>query len=191
MSSVRLPKPTPALVRSYIRRFDKEEDSVELTLAKLFSLFPKNMVLEDVLLKVVALNSLYRTRILANDIEAVAKHILKLQVDAGLQAGRSEAVDLIASVQLGKRERYNYSFATKYCSWHNREAYPIYDKRVNEILWGYKKQDQFAAFQRQTLWKYNEFKRIIMEFSAYYKLEVFTFKELDKFLWLASYDYYD
>jgi hypothetical protein len=57
MPSVRLPKPTPALVRSYIRRFDKEEDGVERTLTKLFRLFPKNTTLEDVLLKVAMLNA--------------------------------------------------------------------------------------------------------------------------------------
>jgi hypothetical protein len=187
MSLVRLPKPTPARVMSYIQRFDKEEDGVERTLTKLFRLCPKNTVLEDVLFKVVMLNALYHTSIFSP--HGVAKHILWLKIDAQLQAGQSQAVDLIASVRLGKRERYNYSFATKYCSWHNREAYPIYDKRVDAILWGYKKQDHFAAFQRQDLWEYDEFKRVIMAFRTHYNLGAFDFKDLDKFLWLASSDY--
>jgi hypothetical protein len=173
-----------------MRRFDREEAVTECALSKLFRLFPKNTVLEEVLLKVVALNGLYRTRILANNIEAVVKHILKRTTDAQLQAGQSEAVDLIASVRLGKQERYNYSFATKYCSWHNQQAYPIYDKRVDEILWGYRKQDQFAEFQRQDLGEYDEFKRVIMTFRTHYHLQEFDFKSLDKFLWLASQDYY-
>jgi hypothetical protein len=189
MASVRLPKPTPARVKSYIQRFDRAEAVTEGALSKLFRRFPTNTVLEDVLVKVVMVNALYHTSIFST--HDVAKHILRLKIDAQLQAGQSEAVDRIASMRFGKRERYNYSFATKYCSWHNREAYPIYDKRVDDILWGYRKQDQFAAFQRQALWEYDEFKRVIMEFSTYYKLEGFIFKELDKFLWLASYDYYD
>jgi hypothetical protein len=136
-----------------------------------------------------ALNALYHTSIFSP--HGVAKHILRLKIDGWLQVGQSDAVDLIASVRLGKRKRYNYSFATKYCSWHHREAYPIYDKRVDAILWGYNKQDQFAAFQRQDLWEYDEFKRVITAFRTHYKLEAFDFKDLDKFLWLASQDYYD
>jgi hypothetical protein len=188
MPTVPLPKPTPARVVSYIQRFDKEEGGIERTLTKLFRRCPKNTTLEDVLLKVVILNALYHTSIFS--AHEVAKHILRLKIDAWLQAGQSEAVDLIARVQLGKKERYNYSFATKYCSWHNREAYPIYDKHVDAILWGYRKQDQFAEFQRQDLWEYDEFKHVIMTFRTHYKLEAFDFKDLDKFLWLASQDYY-
>jgi hypothetical protein len=188
MSSVQLPKPTPALVRSYIRRFDKEEDNVERTLAKLFCLFPKNTVLEDVLLKVVTLNGLYRTRILANDIEAVAQHILQLNIDPLLQAGQNEAVECIAEPV---NERSNYSFATKYCSWHNQKAFPIYDGYVEKILWGYRRQkDPFAEFQRQDLGEYDEFNRVITTFRTHYHLQEFDFKSLDKFLWLASQDYY-
>jgi len=184
-----LRKPIPALIQSYIRRFDKEGGAVERALSKLFRLFPKNTALEDVLLKVVTVNSLYRTNIFATD--QVAEHILGLNIDPLLKKGQSDAVDLIACVQLGNRERYNYSFATKYCSWHNQGAYPIYDRRVDAILWGYRNQDQFAEFQRQALWEYDEFKRVITTFRKHYKLEAFDFKALDKFLWLASKDYYD
>ena|SRR2546422_9603530 len=190
--TVRLPTPTPHRVESYIRRFDKEEDGVERALSKLFRLFPENTVLEDVLLKVVTLNGLYHTGIFAT--HDVAKHILRLKIDPLLKEGQSKAIDRIARVRLGKNTRHNfsfYSFATKYCSWHNQGAYPIYDSRVNAILWRYRKQDQFAEFQRQALWEYDEFKRVITTFRTHYKLEGFDFKALDKFLWLASQDYCD
>src|SRR5206468_1151652 len=111
-----------------------------------------NTSLEDILLKVVALNDLYRTGILAT--YRVAEHIFQLNIDPLLEAGQSEAVARIARVQLGTVARNNYSFATKYCAWHNPDAYPIYDSYVDNLLWGYKKQDQFDTFQRQALRQY-------------------------------------
>ena len=142
--SGRLPTPTPRLVKSYIQRFDREEDGVERARSKLSRLFPKNTVLEDVLLKVVTLNGLYHTGIFAT--HDVAKHILRLKIDLLLKEGQSKAIDRIARVRLGQNTRYNYSFATKYCSWHKQEAYPIYDSRVDEILWSYRNHLGFAHF---------------------------------------------
>lgn len=85
--------------------------------------FPRNVELPHVLLKVVALNKLYSTNIL--DVETVARPITGLRIDAPLSGGSSQAVDLIASVRIAGKVRYNLSFATKYCSWHNPTAYPI------------------------------------------------------------------
>lgn len=185
---VRLPAPTPDLVQSYIRRFDETQAIVEHALSKLFHLFPENTALEDVLLKVVALNDLYRTGILATS--KVAEHILQLNIDPLLKAGASEAVDRIARIQLGNKARNNYSFATKYCAWHNPKDYPIYDSFVEQMLWGYRKRDQFSPFQRQALWKYQEFKRVITRFREHYHLSAFALKDIDKFLWLAGKKYY-
>jgi len=50
--------PTPEVVRSYVERFDAEQSVVESALSKLFGTFPGNRCPEDVLLKVVTLNSL-------------------------------------------------------------------------------------------------------------------------------------
>jgi hypothetical protein len=188
LKSVWLPMPTRDLVTSYVQDFDQTQAVVACALSKLFRLFPENAALEDVLLKVVTLNDLYRTGIFAT--YQVAEHILQLKIDPLLQAGQSDAIDLIAYVQFGNKTRNNYSFATKYCAWHNQDAFPIYDSFVEEMLWGYRKQDHFATFQRQELWVYHKFKHIIMTFCEFYNLSAFDFKDIDKFLWLAGKEYY-
>lgn len=62
-AKVDLPQPTAKLVASYTRRFDRDQRVVEQALAKLFRVFARNSVFDEVLLKVVVLNDLYRTNI--------------------------------------------------------------------------------------------------------------------------------
>ena len=120
------------------------------------------------LLKVVTLNHLYGTGILATS--KVAEHIYHLNIDSKIHNGQPEAVHLIAKVQLGKQIRNNYSFATKYCAWHNPNGFPIYDNYVDQMLWGYAKQDHFEPFKRLDLWNYGSFQKIILRFLDYYNL---------------------
>jgi len=110
-STPQLPVPTEDVVKAYINQFDQSQTPVERALSKLFGLFPANTVLDEVLLKVVALNTLYVTGILAT--YKVAEHIVSLDVDPLLNARRPEVVHQIAKVPLGDKIRNNYSFATK------------------------------------------------------------------------------
>lgn len=183
-----LPVPTEDLVKSYIRQFDEENVVVERTLAKLFELYPKNTAPEDVLLKVVAVNALYRTQIYATD--QVADHIIEKNIDPLLKIRDPGTIDLIARIQLGGKSKNNYSFATKYCAWHHPMEYPIYDSFIEKMLWGYQKQDKFSSFRREALREYSQFKQIIDELLRHYDLSQFNFKDIDKFLWMAGKKYY-
>jgi hypothetical protein len=186
--TVELPSPTPDLVVSYVQKFDDSQATVERALSKLFTLFPNNDKPEDVLLKVITLNALYSTGILATF--KVAEHIFRLNIDAEIRAGLPGAVHRIAHVQLGENTRNNYSFATKYCAWHNPISYPIYDSFIDQMLWGYKKQDRFDNFYRQDLWQYDRFTKIMFHFRDHYNLTAYSIKDIDKFLWLAGYNYF-
>ena len=84
----RLPLPTPDLVTFYVEKYDREQAVVEHALAKLLHSFPCNTALEEVLLKVVALNGLYGTYIFAT--YRVAEHITQLKIDPLLQEGMTE-----------------------------------------------------------------------------------------------------
>lgn len=136
----------------------------------------------------MVLNDLYRTGIWA--ISQVADHIYNLNIGEAIKAGLPETVQMIARVPLAKGTRNFYSFATKYCAWHNPASYHIYDSFVDQMLWGYKKQDRFDEFHRQDLWQYVRFKSVILRFRDHYNLSSFSFKDIDKFLWLAGKDYY-
>lgn len=183
-----LPQPTIDLVEKYGHKFDTDRNTVvvEEAIARLISSFPRNDEFPDVLLKVTAINRLYSTNIYA--VVAIAEHIASLNIDAFLVDGDPNAVEQIARIRLKGtvKERRNYSFASKYCSWHNQAAYPIYDSRARSTLWAYKQQDKFHNFSSADLWcenGYRKYREIVDAFRLFYGLEKMSFKTVDKFLY--------
>lgn len=176
--------PLPPTADDVIRaekKFDQENGPVEWVLTELFKKFPENTDFGEVVVKTKVLNALYNIHVLA--VNVVARHICSLAIDPDLKAGKAEIVDRIAKVQLQSGKIHNYfSFASKYCNWHNPAAYPIYDGNVEACLWYYKKQDGFATFSRSG-YGYVEFVRRVNAFRDFYGLSSFTYKQLDKFLW--------
>lgn len=125
-----LPPLTADFVNVECNAFDHDPSTrlTEESLALLLSHFPENNEVTHVLLKVATLNQLYGTNIFA--VQMVASHIVDLRIDTYLRSGSLQVVDLIAKVKIGDKVRNNFSFATKYCSWHNPNTYPIYDDNV-------------------------------------------------------------
>ncbi|MCL5670325.1 MAG: hypothetical protein M1423_03370, partial [Acidobacteria bacterium] len=127
-----LPWPTADDVKRAEEKFDEENGPIEWALTQLFQKFPENTNFGKVVVKTKVLNALYNTQVRAVNI--VATHICGLAIDRDLKAGKAEIVDRIARVQLqsGKIRTY-FSFASKYCSWHNPTEYPIYDSNVEDF----------------------------------------------------------
>jgi hypothetical protein len=181
--------PCPADLKAAGARFDEENKVLEEALGELVRQFPSNTELAHVFLKVTALNALYGTQIpiysrSIPDILDVAKHIVGLTIDSDLERGSDELVGKMAWLELiDKAHRYNYSFATKYCSWHKPESYPIFDSRVNECLWHLRNHHCLSRFDRQKLWEYPVLKKIVVELRDKFGLGNFTFKQIDKFLY--------
>jgi hypothetical protein len=140
-------------------------------------------------LKVVALTRLYSTQIFA--VYDVASHINRWakDVDIGLSEGAPEVVDKIAMVTISSsgKQRANWSFASKYCSWHNQASYPMWDSRVRRYLICLNKHLRSVnetPFAHPDGWThYRKFRDLIAAFSERYKLGSFNFKEIDMFLW--------
>lgn len=180
-----LPIPSPERVRVACERFDQRYRVVEEALGDLFTHYHQNTNQSHVLIKIVTLNRLYSAGVLA--VEAVAAHIFNSgeQIDSGLAVGEPSIVNRIARVTIQKRDFNFFSFATKYCSWHKPDLYPIYDSRVDRYLWSLQKHSRFSDFKhRNDICKdYSSFVKIMKELRIFFKLEEFTFKEIDKFLW--------
>lgn len=180
MPRYELPEPTKDLLAKAQQDFDNSNDSTERALTEVVTRFPGNTDEAYVLLKVAAINQLYSTQIYA--VREVARRIVDLKIDPLLDAGSLEFVDQIAELTLGEKVRHNLSFAGKYCSWHRRDIYPIYDSYVEECLWCYR--GQFGlSFARSDLWKYPGFVAAVSEFRNRFGLGDLSFKEIDKFLW--------
>lgn len=178
--------PNAQLIAKACEDFDRENLVTETALAELLAAYPGNDNPSHVLLKVVALNSLYTTRILA--VLKLASHIAAqgAALDAALASGSSEAVDAVARVSMKDKDFTFYSFASKYCNWHRPNLYPVYDSRVDKYLWALKKQGVFeteAFSQRQDLYSYPRFCLILTAFREQFGLGSFTFKQIDKFMW--------
>jgi hypothetical protein len=177
------PEPTVDLVLQCIKEFDQENETIELALRELVERCPANVEPHHVLLKVAAINQLYRTQIYA--VEQVAQHIRKLSIDAELESGSPELVSKIARVELAGKVKYNVSFASKYCSWHRPELFPIYDSRAELCLCVYGPKFK-PGFARKDLWTYKGFVECVKAFRVRFGLEGFSFKDLDKFLYLTG-----
>jgi hypothetical protein len=121
-----LPRPTNELVSAAAAEFDADPSIqlAEKAVGEPFTQFPQNTEISHVLWKTTALNTLHSARVRDIDIGPLTRHIAGLRIDPLLQEGRPEAVDLIWNCD--GLLKY-FSFASKYCSWHNPTAYPIYD----------------------------------------------------------------
>lgn len=184
-----IPTPSKEEVYKYIKKWETLENYVnqENSLKKLFvDLIPENKLLEDILIKVSTLNDFYSTNIFS--VFPVAKHILELDIDKRLKVGDLSLVNDIADVK--ELDRTFYSFATKYCSHHNPEVFPIYDNYVLRVLVHFKKIDHFSKFTRNDLKNYIRFNEVLDEFAKFYELENYSKKELDRYLWLVGKEYF-
>lgn len=186
-----IPTPCVAEVERYIEMWDSLENYVlqENSLDKLFfELIPNNKKIEDILIKASTLNDFYSTNIFS--IFPVAQHILNLDIDARLAIGDPELVTDIAKVKISGKDKYLYSFASKYCSHHKPLEYPIYDSYVEKVLVYFAKRDQYAKFSTSELKDYRSFKTILISFSKYYGLDDYNLKNLDRYLWLLGKEYF-
>lgn len=154
----------------------------EKALDKLFHILcPKNNDLSDILIKCSVLNKFYSTNVY--NINNLAEHIMNLNIDTRLMNGDITLVNDIAEAP-GKRKFY--SFATKYCSHHFPERFPIYDSNVELVLKYFREKDNFASFKNEDLKNYLKFVEIINAFRIKYELTQFDYKELDIYLWLLG-----
>jgi hypothetical protein len=99
-------------------------------------------------------------------------------VDSGL-------IETVANVTLNGKTRRNYSFATKYCSFHRPDLYPIYDNLVRRLLNTFLEQEQFDTFAPGEHWAsdYLVWTRSITKFRNHFGLQDFPLRDIDKYLW--------
>lgn len=191
--SIRQDIPTPTIeeVEKYLKLWDDLENYrlQESALNKLFlELVPTNTNILDILLKATTLNDFYSTNIFS--IFPVAQHILSLNIDERLNAGDETLVDELKKVVINNKSKQFYSFATKYCSHHNPEDFPIYDSFVDKVLCYFREVDGFSKFENNELKNYMKFKCVLRDFQIFYGLQRYSFKELDKFLWQFGKNYF-
>lgn len=148
-----LKTPTDELISEYVKKAKTIPRYAlgDKALRKLKSSCPSNANFEGVWLKVIVINHLYSAGVI--DTFKMAQHIHKNSntIDDKLTKGDLSAVK---EIRLGHRIRKKkskrdidfYAFATKYCSEHKPDIYPIFDSFVRRMLFKYKGRDGFTEF---------------------------------------------
>lgn len=167
-----------------IEAFDTQPETAfaESAIRELISTYPDNQDVRHVLVKVIAINSLYHARVLDIDLQPLSVYITTIdELDARLIQGTPNVVDAIWKSQ-GTRRHY-FSFATKFCSWHNQAAYAIYDLNVWEALVAYRALGESFGFRNSECRDYCGFLDVVKRFRNSYDLAEYSLKSIDKFLW--------
>jgi len=179
-----LPYPSIEEVKKYLEQWETLDNYrlQEIALDKLFfKLAPHNTDISDILLKAATLNDFYSTNIFS--VYPVAQHILSLDIDNRLSSGDVSLVDEMQTVTINGKTKKLYSFATKYCSHHQSEAYPIYDNYVDQVLCYFRDTEGFCEFAKNDLKIYGSFVNVLNRFQKFFGLNGYTLKELDRYLW--------
>jgi len=155
----------------------------EKVLADIFTKYPNNTTLAEVILKVNLLNAFYSTGIL--DVVTVARHIVKQHVDTDIQNGNVAVIDKIARVKHNGKCWNHFSFATKYCSFHQPQKFPIFDSFIAECFSQLSKNNYFQKkFPKNTIRNcYSNFKKFYDEFMTNQPALPKDYKEVDRYLW--------
>lgn len=158
--------PSPDEVQKYLLKWDNLGSYVvqEEALDDLFmKTYPNNTDIKQVIIKVSALNYFYSTNIFK--VFNVAKHIIDLNIDERLAINDVTLVNDIAKVQVSDDKCVNfYSFATKYCSRHKPNEYPIFDSFVEKLLKYFRNVDKRLIFHNDDLKDYQKYKSILLDF---------------------------
>jgi hypothetical protein len=159
------------------KNFIEEDKAVKLV----FEEFTNNTDISQILVKVVVLNTLYKTRIW--DVVKISRHIFNLNIDEELCQGNLKLVSQIMRVN----DRNFYSFATKYCHWHRPKIYPIYDQYAENSL--YELQKQFKFFKERVTHKnlndYKKYKEVLDCCIDFFGFDnIWRYKKIDQALWI-------
>lgn len=194
-------RPSRAEAEGYFRVWGSLPNYVahEKALATLFrndcSPFRANTDLSPVIIKVSALNDFYSTNIYR--VYDVACKIVSIpDFDSRLQQGDLTLVRDFQTIEFtdskGKRKSIiNYSFATKYCSHHQPDKFPIYDSYVDHVLRSLRRiYPEMFKFRNDDLRDYEKYTANLDILRREFGLESLSYKELDRYLWQLGKRYF-
>ena len=148
-------------------------------MVKICRQYPNNNNLEEVLIKCAVIDNFSSTNVF--DLYKMADHIVRKHVDEKLKKGDYSVVEDIAQVMFGDKKRKFYSFASKYCHYHNPEVFAIYDSYVAKVLCSFP--NDFCKIKENKLKEnYKTFMDTLHNFNEYYRLNL-SIVNLDKYLW--------
>ena len=206
--------PTNERIGELIEKFDRDQRRNEAVVKAAFSSLGNELV-EDIMVKVIVLNSRYSTRLSDNEpakqtvekalsdnrcfmpgVLKVAQKIAEFERHGRFDSCKdiSDVAKLIIDFQsFPKPYSQPYSFITKYCSFRLPDIdIPIVDNYVRALLIVMNDKDGYYGeiITNSLLADYNEFLKVINVFSEEFA-KGYSFKEIDKYLWQYGKDLFD
>lgn len=165
--------------------------SLSLYAASLEKLFQEtyllNNCIDEVTIKVTAINSLYKTRIMS--VDYLINHIINLNIDTKLAIGDSKIVNQMAQIEINGKKYNFYSFATKYACEVEPYQYPFYDNYVSRALNDLQEKFNFTSkFTQTDLRDYTKYKNIVYDFREFFQLHNFSMQDICRYLWQYTSD---
>ncbi len=175
--------PIKSEVEKYLKIWKKDDDLRETSenLIRLFTkIYPENNDFNNVWIKVQVLNSAFNTNV--PEIHKVAWHIVGKEKNISVKAIRGGHG---ACRRSARNESDLYSFATKYCSFHNdnSDEYPIFDANVKRALEYFRENCNFKF--EGSLRNYENFVAIVNKFNKHFHLDC-SLRDIDKYLYLVG-----
>ena len=172
----------------------------EEALTKLFrgeqSPFKRNDDLSSVIIKASALNDFYSTNIyrifdVSQKIVSIKNFDERLAIGDHTLVADFQTITFMDKTKGEVRSITNYSFATKYCSHHQPEKFPIYDSYVEKVLVALREMyPTVLKFKTSELRKYPCFTEQLNIIRDHFGLEILSYKELDRYLWQLGKRYF-
>ena len=196
---ISLKKDAESVLKAYdkMKSYSIQEELLQFLVKK----FPDHKTKDAVEVKVKLLNLFYSTGIQATN--AMADNIVNIkEIDSRLMKGDISLIKEIATLNLKENTRYNYSFATKYCAYHQPELYPIYDSIVAETLTSFFEKGLLPKYKltskrsvgdktltkgefAKKLKEYDFFVAVYRYFMEQYDLLAFSYRQVDSYIWGA------
>lgn len=198
--------PTPDLIDKKIKEFDNNEKLNEKALELLFNTFKSNTDEKEILLKVVTLNNRYSAGLTDNflnkekcdiyekenkrkptNVIVMTKHIAEIESQQHCFSSKeADPISIVEKLREIKGYQDSYSFATKYVAWTFRDKnIPIVDGYVKSLLYHINKKE---CFYEKLVWndleKYPTYCEVYKSFVEHFKLDKYSYKQIDKYLWL-------
>ena len=200
--------PTPDLIDKKIKEFDNNEQLNEKALELLFNTFKSNTDEKEILLKVVTLNNRYSAGLTDNflskekcdiyekenkrkptNVIVMTKHIAEIESQQNYFSEEDDSISIVKELRHIEGYQDSYSFATKYVAWTFRDKnIPIVDGYVKKLLYSINKKSKEACFYEKLTWKdledYSTYCEVYKSFVEHFKLDKYSYKQIDKYLWL-------
>lgn len=197
--------PTPDFIDKKIKEFDNNEQLNEKALELLFNTFKSNTDEKEILLKVVTLNNRYSAGLTDNflskekcdiyekenkrkptNVIVMTKHISKIESEYHYFSKEDDPILIVNELRRIEGYQNSYSFATKYVAWTFRDKnIPIVDGYVKSLLYHINKKE---CFYEKLVWNdledYLTYCKVYELFVEHFKLEKYSYKQIDKYLWL-------